>query len=114
MTKCGRYGFEASDFDYTPATIRESVARSLKRLNTNYLDVVYLHDVEFIASPVYPNERAGKPADILVKDPKDWGLGEDDQGEVLGEGDQLILNALVELFRLKVEGKIKAVGITGT
>ncbi|EDR12522.1 galactose dehydrogenase, partial [Laccaria bicolor S238N-H82] len=46
MTKCGRYG--VASFDYSPATIRASVKQSLERLKTNYLDVVYLHDVEFV------------------------------------------------------------------
>ncbi|ETN36604.1 uncharacterized protein HMPREF1541_08882 [Cyphellophora europaea CBS 101466] len=47
MTKCGRI---ASDqFDYSPAWIRKSVARSLQRFNTTYLDVVFCHDVEFVS-----------------------------------------------------------------
>ena len=44
----GRVG-EAS-FDYSPAWIRKSVQRSLQRLRTDYLDVVYCHDVEFVSS----------------------------------------------------------------
>jgi D-arabinose 1-dehydrogenase len=47
MTKSGRI---ASDhFDYSPDWIRKSVARSLERFNTTYLDVVFCHDVEFVA-----------------------------------------------------------------
>jgi D-arabinose 1-dehydrogenase len=47
LTKCGRI---ASDqFDYSPSWIRKSVERSCKRLNTDYLDVVYCHDVEFVS-----------------------------------------------------------------
>jgi aryl-alcohol dehydrogenase-like predicted oxidoreductase len=47
LTKCGRI---ASDqFDYSPSWIRKSVRRSCRRLNTNYLDVVYCHDVEFVS-----------------------------------------------------------------
>lgn len=48
MTKCGRYG--VWEFDYSPATIRKSVARSCRRLGVEYLDVVYLHDVEFVGA----------------------------------------------------------------
>ena len=55
MTKCGRYG--ESDFDYSPATIRRSVQRSLERLHTSYLDVVYLHDTEFVATWVGPRKE---------------------------------------------------------
>lgn len=47
MTKVGR--IQELDFDYSPAWIRRSVARSLQRLHTEYLDVVFCHDVEFVA-----------------------------------------------------------------
>jgi aryl-alcohol dehydrogenase-like predicted oxidoreductase len=46
LTKVGR--ISASEFDYSPEWVRKSVARSLERLNTRYLDVVYCHDVEFV------------------------------------------------------------------
>ncbi|KAN0076617.1 Aldo/keto reductase family domain containing protein [Elaphomyces granulatus] len=46
LTKVGRLA--ASSFDYSPAWIRHSVLRSLQRLDTFYLDVVYCHDVEFV------------------------------------------------------------------
>lgn len=48
MTKCGRYG--VWEFDYSPNTIRRSVRRSCARLGVDYLDVVYLHDVEFVGA----------------------------------------------------------------
>lgn len=47
LTKVGRIA--ESEFDYSPAWIRQSIARSLKRLRTDYLDVVYCHDVEFVS-----------------------------------------------------------------
>ncbi|KAB8339320.1 hypothetical protein FH972_022253 [Carpinus fangiana] len=46
LTKVGRIA--SSEFDYSPASVRKSVDRSLKRLHTTYLDVVYCHDVEFV------------------------------------------------------------------
>lgn len=46
LTKVGRVA--GSLFDYSPTWIRHSVRRSLRRLHTNYLDVVYCHDVEFV------------------------------------------------------------------
>lgn len=49
ITKCGRIG--GSEFDYSPAWIKQSITRSLARLHTTYLDVVYLHDVEFVSAP---------------------------------------------------------------
>lgn len=46
MTKVGR--ITATQFDYSPAWVRQSVTRSLQRLHTTYLDVVFCHDVEFV------------------------------------------------------------------
>ncbi|KAK4153841.1 Aldo/keto reductase family-domain-containing protein [Chaetomidium leptoderma] len=47
VTKAGRVG--PTEFDYSPAWIRYSVLRSLQRLHTPYVDMVYLHDVEFVS-----------------------------------------------------------------
>jgi aryl-alcohol dehydrogenase-like predicted oxidoreductase len=46
-TKAGRIG--PQEFDYTPEHVRSSVLRSLERLHTSYLDLVYMHDVEFVS-----------------------------------------------------------------
>ncbi|TVY27335.1 D-arabinose 1-dehydrogenase [Lachnellula hyalina] len=46
LTKVGRIG--GSEFDYSAEWVRYSVKRSLQRLGTRYLDVVYCHDVEFV------------------------------------------------------------------
>ncbi|KAK8171278.1 NADP-dependent oxidoreductase domain-containing protein [Phyllosticta citrichinensis] len=46
FSKAGRIA--ADQFDYSPAWIRKSVKRSLERLRTLYLDVVFAHDVEFV------------------------------------------------------------------
>lgn len=46
LTKVGR--ISGNDFDYSTAGLHKSIARSLQRLNTSYLDVVYCHDVEFV------------------------------------------------------------------
>ncbi|KAI9833168.1 MAG: hypothetical protein M1819_003791 [Sarea resinae] len=48
ITKVGRIA--ESEFDYSPPWIRQSVQRSLERLRTDYLDVVYCHDVEFVSA----------------------------------------------------------------
>jgi L-galactose dehydrogenase len=45
-TKAGRYGFE--EFDFSPKRIRDGVHTSLKLLQTDYVDVLQLHDVEFV------------------------------------------------------------------
>lgn len=47
LTKVGRIG--GSEFDYSAEWVKQSIARSLRRLNTDYLDVVYCHDVEFVS-----------------------------------------------------------------
>jgi aryl-alcohol dehydrogenase-like predicted oxidoreductase len=46
MTKVGRILIDK--FDYSPEWIEKSVARSLTRFQTTYLDVVFCHDVEFV------------------------------------------------------------------
>ena len=74
ITKAGRIA--ADEFDYSPAWIRYSVCRSLDRLNTPYLDLVYAHDVEFVS----PDE---------------------------------VLAAVAELRRLRDQGRVRYVGISG-
>ncbi|CAI5216613.1 BTE_HP_G0183680.mRNA.1.CDS.1 [Saccharomyces cerevisiae] len=48
-TKVGRIG--AEEFNYSRDFVRFSVHRSCERLHTTYLDLVYLHDVEFVKFP---------------------------------------------------------------
>ncbi|KAK4100081.1 Aldo/keto reductase [Parathielavia hyrcaniae] len=50
VTKAGRIA--STEFDYSPAWVRYSVLRSLQRLRTPYLDLVYMHDVEFVSPPI--------------------------------------------------------------
>lgn len=45
-TKVGRVQLE--EFDYSKENVRFSVERSCQRLKTSYLDLVYLHDIEFV------------------------------------------------------------------
>jgi L-galactose dehydrogenase len=45
-TKAGRYG--PHDFDFSPARIRRSLEHSLRMLQTDYVDVLHLHDIEFV------------------------------------------------------------------
>ena len=122
QTKVGRYGQEKKDFDYSPDRIRESVATSLRRLNTNYLDSVVLHDVEFVCDDVGPSQKAGFAArDAVVDDKvrKECGLCDDDQdtdgltATIHGQGDEKILAAIRTLFELKQQGIIRNVGIGG-
>ncbi len=44
-TKCGRYG--AEQFDFSRKRILRSVDESLSRLQTDYLDLLQAHDIEF-------------------------------------------------------------------
>ena len=74
LTKCGR--ISAHEFDYSAQWVRQSVHESMRRLHTEYLDLVYCHDVEFVS----PEE---------------------------------VLEAVRELRRLRDEGKIRYVGISG-
>jgi L-galactose dehydrogenase len=45
-TKAGRYGFD--DFDFSPARIRASLTDSLRLLGVDHVDILQLHDVEFV------------------------------------------------------------------
>jgi L-galactose dehydrogenase len=45
-TKTGRYG--SADFDFTPSRIRSSVEESLRLLGTDHVDILQLHDIEFV------------------------------------------------------------------
>ncbi|WP_217594449.1 aldo/keto reductase [Cohnella sp. GbtcB17] len=53
-TKAGRYGVDEFDFSYD--RIVASVDESLARLNVDEIDILYLHDIEFV------------PADIIMND----------------------------------------------
>ncbi|KAK0265678.1 hypothetical protein LTS09_000914 [Friedmanniomyces endolithicus] len=47
---CTKVGRVASDeFDYSAEWVRESIEKSRLRLKTDYLDLVYCHDVEFVS-----------------------------------------------------------------
>jgi L-galactose dehydrogenase len=44
-TKCGRYG--KADFDFSAKRVTASIDESLQRLQTDYIDLFHIHDVEF-------------------------------------------------------------------
>jgi len=81
-------------------------------MHTEYLDAVYLHDVEFVCTPVGPNEFGDKIV-ALNEEMEVYGLAEGDEGKIWGEGDHKILEAVVELRKMQEEGLIRRIGITG-
>lgn len=44
-TKCGRY--DTASFDFSASRVFQSIDESLARLQTDYVDVLFAHDVEF-------------------------------------------------------------------
>src|SRR5581483_5729477 len=44
-TKLGRYGL--NNFDFSPARVKASIEESLARLHIDYVDLLFVHDVEF-------------------------------------------------------------------
>ena len=44
-TKCGRYGVD--EFDFSAKRVTASIDESLRRLQTDYIDLFQAHDVEF-------------------------------------------------------------------
>ena len=63
-TKLGRYSL--SHFDFSARRVDESVHVSLHRLGTDYLDVLLLHDVEFVRLPQIWEETI--PAALALKE----------------------------------------------
>ena len=53
-TKCGRYGLR--DFDFSYQRILDSADESLRRLKTDYVDLMQLHDIEFGSKEKVLNE----------------------------------------------------------
>ena len=107
ITKVGRYD---GAFDYSPKTLRASVRRSLRRLHTQYLDVVYLHDVEFVATCVAPR-KAGNHAGALDAEAEAYGLLE--PCEASGDDDERVLEAIETLRAMQADGLILHIGISG-
>ncbi|ESK93577.1 l-galactose dehydrogenase (l-) [Moniliophthora roreri MCA 2997] len=112
LTKCGRFGVGTTTFDYSPSTIRQSVEHSLARLQTDYLDVVYLHDTEFVAECAMPR-ASGNHKGAIGEESAQYGLAPGDEAVVRGEGDKKVLGAWAELRAMKAEGKIRKIGLTG-
>src|SRR5688572_14780043 len=50
-TKCGRYGREPQECDYSAARVSASVDESLARLRTDHVDLIQVHDVENVDEP---------------------------------------------------------------
>jgi len=74
-TKCGRYG--DTHFDFSAKTITREFERSLRRLRTDYVDLLQAHDIEF------------------------------------GNVQQIINETLPAMERLRQQGKVRFLGLTG-
>ncbi|WVR00320.1 hypothetical protein IAU59_007463 [Kwoniella sp. CBS 9459] len=103
ITKVGKYGPNSKDHHFDPETVRKSVEKSLKRMGTDYLDVVYLHDLEYILPPP---SYTGNPLDSLPS------IISSDLTSPSAE-ETVLLNAIATLRTLQEEGKILHVGIAG-
>lgn len=53
-TKVGRYG--SDKFDFSRARIVSSLEESLDRLKTDYVDLLFLHDIEFVSPEIIIEE----------------------------------------------------------
>ncbi|THF73465.1 aldo/keto reductase [Cohnella fermenti] len=53
-TKAGRYG--EREFDFSARRIAASVEESLVRLNVEYVDLLFLHDIEFVSPEIIVEE----------------------------------------------------------
>ena len=112
ITKVGRYGPLPNDFGYSPEALRKSVRRSLQRLHTQYLDFVYLHDIEFIAPCITPRIE-GVHTSALDTEARAYGLEPPYEPDTSG-ADERILEAIATLRALQADGLIRHIGICGT
>lgn len=119
-TKCGRYGPQRAQFDYSAARITRSIHESLQRLGTTYLDAALLHDVEFVSSQpdaALTDAGRGLPAAAVGDEPdaalRALGLAPGDAARVRGAGDERVLEAARALFALQDAGVVRHVGISG-
>jgi L-galactose dehydrogenase len=46
-TKCGRYGMEIKDFDFSAKRVTAGIDESLSRMAMDYVDIIQAHDIEF-------------------------------------------------------------------
>ena len=53
-TKCGRY--DNDKFDFSAERVRRSIDESLRRLQTDYVDIFQMHDIEFVDREQVINE----------------------------------------------------------
>ncbi|POW01978.1 hypothetical protein PSHT_12262 [Puccinia striiformis] len=115
LTKCGRYGSNIQDFDYSPERIVKSVKEGCKLMCTDYLDVVYLHDVEFVAEDPQHFTKGGQcKVSIVEQNPRlDPEPAVGSYAQSFGPGDDTVLRAVKTLFHLKEQGLIRRVGISG-
>jgi len=63
-TKAGRYGVDT--FDFSGDRIVSSLEESLRRLQTEYVDILFLHDIEFVEPDIILEEAI--PALVRLKD----------------------------------------------
>ena len=72
-TKCGvQHGKDRLIVDSRPETIRKSVEGSLKRLQTDYIDLYYQHRID---PAVAPEEVAGTMAELIREGKiRAWGI----------------------------------------
>lgn len=72
-TKAGRYGVDA--FDFSARRIQSSLEESLTRLHTDYVDLFFLHDIEFVPADIVLEEAV--PAAMRLKEQgkiRFWGI----------------------------------------
>jgi aryl-alcohol dehydrogenase-like predicted oxidoreductase len=72
-TKAGRYGADVFDFSYN--RILSSLDESLARLHTDYVDLFFLHDIEFVPARIILEEAV--PAALRLKEQgkiRFWGI----------------------------------------
>jgi D-arabinose 1-dehydrogenase len=72
--------------------------------------------VDYVSPKTRPSPSAGDHSRVLTEPEyaQQWGLVEGEEGTIREEGDQRVLEALGELRKMKEEGMIREIGISGT
>ena len=111
ISKVGRCGPNKADFNYSPAHVERSIATSLERLKTDYLDVALMHDAEFVCNSEGLASKEGFFAkDALQEEEK---FDAESHSSVMNVDDAKVLAAVQTLFKLKERGLVRNVGISG-
>jgi D-arabinose 1-dehydrogenase len=103
---------QSAAFEHDLPRYRTSILVGHQSCRLRSLSQVYVHDVEFVVENKRPRTD-GNPLGALGPEKDAYGLAEGQEGTILSDGDRQLLGAVAELRKMKTEGLIRTVGISG-